>query len=293
MFMEPDFIIKPRGPFSWDATRDVLANWAPMRRFWSKHSIVRMAFPLDEEYDPVGVALWEDRGLNGKVYGTGDVDRVRRQVSRIFSLDWDGSDYPEVGLAPLSPGSIKVYSGTSDGQPQVSVIVVTDETKVILGVENVVVVDTVTVKGVLTEKTFDWFAQDKYGNVWYFGEFATEYQDGKPIGHKGSWEGGVNGAQPGIVMEANPKVGDSYCQENSPGVALDQVQVLSVTKSICVPFGCSNGNVLQTKDTTPLEPSAVEHKYYIPGAGEAKTFDVTAGSVKSELITIIHVDEED
>jgi DNA-3-methyladenine glycosylase II len=97
MFMEPDFIIKPRGPFSWDAATDVLATWAPMRRFRSEHSIVRMAFPLDEEYDPVGVALWEDRGLNGKVYGTGDVDRVRRQVSRIFSLDWDGSDYPEVG----------------------------------------------------------------------------------------------------------------------------------------------------------------------------------------------------
>jgi hypothetical protein len=171
------------------------------------------------------------------------------------------------------------------------VVVITDETKVIMGIKTVVVVDTVTVQGVLTEKTIDWYAQDKFGNVWYFGEFATQYTNGQPTGHEGSWEGGVNGAQPGIVMEANPRVGDSYCQENAPGVAQDQAQVLSLTKSVCVPYGCSSGNVLLTKETTPLNPG-VENKYYSPSAGEVKTVDVTGGPAQTALIAIVHVEDD-
>ena len=148
--------------------------------------------------------------------------------------------------------------------------VVTWETKVILGVTCVVVRDTAYENGQVVEDTYDWFAQDKQGNVWYFGEFTQEFKPGKypdkPLNSAGSWEAGVDGAQPGILIKANPVVGEVYMQENHPGVAEDTVEVIALNEKVDVVYGSSN-ETLKTFDYTPLDPSALENKYYIPGVG--------------------------
>jgi hypothetical protein len=187
---------------------------------------------------------------------------------------------------PLKPETTFVYKGKSDGVPTRQEFVVTDQTKTILGVEARVVVDTNWEGGKLIERTEDWFAQDDEGNVWYLGEFATEYEDGEVIGHEGSWEAGVDGAQPGIVMKANPVVGETYAQENAPGIAEDMATVLSLTESVCVRYGCLS-NVLQTAEVTPLEPGNVEHKFYAPGVGQIKTVKVEGGEEQSQLVKIL------
>ena len=120
--------------------------------------------------------------------------------------------------------------------------------------------------GNLTEKTFDYYAQDKKGNVWYFGEDTKEYENGKVVSTKGSWEAGVDGAKPGFIMQADPKVGETYRQEYYEGEAEDMAKVLSLSESVTVPYG-SFDQVLVTKEWTPLEPGLVEHKYYAPGVG--------------------------
>jgi hypothetical protein len=188
---------------------------------------------------------------------------------------------------PLRPGTTLVYTGSFSGEPSATIFRITHDTKNILGVTTVVIDDTVIVKGVIEEHTIDWFAQDKFGNVWYFGEFATEYQNGVPLSHDGSWEAGVNGALPGIVMEANPKVGDFYCQENAPGIAQDQAQVLSLHKSICTPAACPSDNVLQTKETSPLN-TTVEDKFFASGVGQINAKDVKNGVHKSVLVAVLH-----
>jgi len=193
---------------------------------------------------------------------------------------------------PLKPGTTFVYKGKSDGTPTREEFVVTYRVKTILGVETRVVRDTNWEAGRVVEITEDWFAQDDDGNVWYFGEFSTEYENGEVVGHEGSWEAGVDGAQPGIVMKADPKVGDVYQQENAPGIAEDTAKVLSLTESICVPYGCFS-NVLKTKDFTPLEPGVVEHKYYAPGVGLIKTVLVKGGEEQSSLFKIVAGDDDD
>ena len=138
--------------------------------------------------------------------------------------------------------------------------------------------------GVPTEDTLDWYGQDDQGNVWYFGELATQLPAGT---HDGSWTAGVNGAQPGYIMEATPKVGDIYCQENAPGAAQDAAQVLSVSTSRSVPFGSFTGNVLQTKDYSLLEPKN-ENKFYGPGIGLLEAISSTGPSEDIQLETIEH-----
>ncbi|MGH2729262.1 MAG: hypothetical protein ACRDJI_01490, partial [Actinomycetota bacterium] len=145
-------------------------------------------------------------------------------------------------------------------------IVVTDKTKEILGITCTVVKDVVTVEGVIAEKTFDWFAQDRYGNVWYFGEISKDYEDGKFAGTEGSWEAGTDGALPGIVMLGDPEVGDEYRQEYYAGEAEDFGKVVELDASVEVPYG-SFDNVLVTEDWNPLEPKVLENKYYARGIG--------------------------
>jgi hypothetical protein len=184
---------------------------------------------------------------------------------------------------PLTPGTLFLYEGSSEGQPSTNHVYVTYETKVIVGIPCVVVRDTVWVAGQLTEATIDWYAQDREGNVWYMGEWSTEYPGGS---HAGSWQAGVLGAQPGIIMEDDPEVGDVYRQEYFAGHAEDMAAVLSVTASVCVPYDCYSGNVLLTRDWTPLEPGAIEHKYYAIGVGNVKSIDVHGGSDVEELVAI-------
>jgi hypothetical protein len=147
-------------------------------------------------------------------------------------------------------------------------------------VECVVVDDRGWEAGKLIEKTYDWFAQDEEGNVWYFGEDTKEYNNGKVTSTKGSWEAGVDGAKPGIIMEAHPKVGESYRQEYYKGEAEDMAKVQSSNESVKVLYG-SFDHVLVTKEWTPLEPGYVEHKYYARGVGQ-----VSGGGL--ELVDVKH-----
>jgi hypothetical protein len=187
---------------------------------------------------------------------------------------------------PLAPGTRFVYKGTVETVAVVGVVTVTRHRPTIAGVRTVEARDKVFEDGVLTEDTLDWYAQDDEGNVWYMGEFATQLPDGT---HNGSWTAGVDGAEPGFIMEARPRVGDSYCQENAPDVAQDAAQVLSVTASRTVPVGTFRGNVLKTKDFSLIEPGA-EHKFYAPGVGLIEALSVSG---PSEDIKLTSVDRED
>jgi len=169
---------------------------------------------------------------------------------------------------PLKPGTTFFYEGTEDGVSQSNSFTVTFDTKQILGITTTVVHDRAFEEGELIEDTFDWFAQDAAGHVWYFGEDTTEFDPdtGLPISTAGSWEAGVDGAKAGIIMLANPQVGDMYQQERAAGVAEDQAEVLSLNESACLPFGCFN-NLLLTKEVNPLDPGIADHKYYAGGVG--------------------------
>jgi len=185
---------------------------------------------------------------------------------------------------PLVPGTRFTYNGTVKQTPVVDIVYVTRNVSTIAGVKTVEVRDQVFESGVLTEDTLDWYGQDDQGNVWYFGEFATQLPAGT---HDGSWTAGVDGAQPGYIMEASPTVGDRYCQENAPGAAQDAGEVLSLTASRSVPFGSYAGNVLQTKDYSLLEPKN-ENKFYEPGVGMLEAISTTGPSEDIQLSTIEH-----
>lgn len=167
---------------------------------------------------------------------------------------------------PLQPGTIFVYEGRTEKGDEHNEVYVSSDTRVILGVTCVVVSDTVMVDGVLEEATLDWYAQDRQGAVWYLGEDSKEYENGTVVSTAGSWEAGVDGAQPGIVMPAHPAPGDPYRQEYYQGQAEDMAQVLSLTESASVPYG-DYTNLLMTKEWSALDPAAVEHKYYAQGIG--------------------------
>jgi len=186
---------------------------------------------------------------------------------------------------PLTPGTTFVYEGeTEDGKERIEVSV-THETKEILGVTCTVVSDKVWVDGELAEDTLDWFAQDKDGNVWYFGEDSKEYEDGKVVSTEGSWEAGVDGAKPGIIMKANPQIGDAYRQEYYEDEAEDMAEVLSLNESVSVAYG-SFENCLKTQEWTPLEPDIVENKYYAPGVGVILELAVEGESERVELVEV-------
>jgi len=185
----------------------------------------------------------------------------------------------------LVAGTTFIYQGNDANKSTYEEFVVTDQTKMIQGVNTRVVHDTVSTNGKITEDTFDWFAQDDAGNVWYFGEDSSQIKNGKVVGHEGSWEAGVNGASAGIVMETKPKVGDTYQQENAPGIAQDTATVVSLNESVCVAYGCFS-NVLVTKENSPLDPGVVENKYYAPSIGEIKSLVTQGGSESSELVNI-------
>jgi hypothetical protein len=174
---------------------------------------------------------------------------------------------------PWKPGARWVYTGTKDGQPERVEVRVTKATKTILGVRCVVVSDVVTVNSTLAEKTTDWYAQDKAGNVWYFGEDTAEYQNGVVTTTQGTWEAGVDNAKPGIVLHAHPTVGKPYRQEYRPGVAEDMARVLTVSGTVTVPAGTFK-NVVQTRDINPLDPSKIENKWFAKGFGSIRVLRI-------------------
>lgn len=194
---------------------------------------------------------------------------------------------------PLEPGTTFLYEGTSDGVPTTNEVFVTHETKEILGVDTTVVRDLGFEDDVLVEETFDWYAQDEDGNVWYFGEDTKELdEEGNVITTEGSWEAGVDGAEAGIIMLADPRKGDRYHQEFAPGVAEDEAKVLSLDKSRCVRLGCFD-DLLLTREWTTLLPGVVDHKFYAEGVGFLLGVTVKGGEERSELVEITFEDGED
>jgi hypothetical protein len=205
----------------------------------------------------------------------------------------DGGDYaPPIDPAdfvavvdnpyfPLKPGTRWVY----EGEDERIETVVTDQRKQVMGVDVTVVRDTVSsLDGQLIEDTIDWFAQDREGNVWYFGEESKDYEDGKVVSTHGSWEAGVDGALPGIVMPAEREVGHAYRQEFYEGEAEDMAQIRRIGVHKEVAFGAFD-DVVITRDWNPFEPDVIEEKYYAPGIGmifETKTAGDTGSAELTE-----------
>jgi hypothetical protein len=189
---------------------------------------------------------------------------------------------------PMTPGSHWVYREIAgDGAVQRVDVKITGRTKrVANGIAGRVVRDVVTQGGEPVEVTDDWYAQDSDGNIWYLGEDTAEYENRKVVSTEGSWEAGVDGAQPGIAMPADPEVGMTYRQEYYAGVAEDEAKVLSLDEQAGVPFGHFTG-VVMTKDLNPLEPRLLEHKFYARGVGPALTLDISGASGREELVRFI------
>jgi len=186
---------------------------------------------------------------------------------------------------PLKPGTAFHYRGVRDGTPQTDDMVVTHRTKIVLGVRCTVVEDTVSSRGKPVERTFDWYAQDRAGNVWYMGEDSLELRNGRFLRASDSWQAGVAGARPGIIMRGHPRVGDVYRQEYyKPGGALDQGRVLGTSASVKVPNG-SFEHVLATVEWSPVEPQ-LEKKWYVAGLGEVKEKVVAGGHEEFELVRV-------
>ena len=185
---------------------------------------------------------------------------------------------------PLDPGTVFRYITNSKAGQEVNDVVVSHGTKAILGVTTTVVLDSVYTDGDLTEATADWYAQDKDGNVWYFGEDSKELDHGQVISTEGSWEAGVAGAQPGIVMEANPVVGDVYRQEYQPGVAEDMAKVTGIDVPVTVPYG--SFPALETLEWTKLSPNDRARKYYARGVGNVLELAPKGGQVRTELVSV-------
>lgn len=198
------------------------------------------------------------------------VDLCDKLGGGIYDPDIDPADFVSVIDNPYMPFPVGAQwnyeADTEDGFEEVQVTVLPG-TRTIMGVECVSVQDTVTLDGVFLEDTTDWFAQDVDGNVWYFGEISINYdEDGFIEDVDGSWIAGVDGAKPGIVMPAAPQVDQTYRQEWLLGEAEDAGTILDLDASIGLGIGTFNG-CIQTEDFTPVEPDALEHKYYAPGIG--------------------------
>ena len=186
---------------------------------------------------------------------------------------------------PLVPGTTFRYNGTGDAAGETTVTTVTPDTREIMGIRATVVHDQVFDGNELKEDTYDWYAQDADGNVWYLGEDTKEYKNGRVTSTEGSWEAGVGGAKPGIAMWADPAAHmfTPYHQEYLSGVAEDMGKVTSVHGDVVVPYGKFR-DCVETEDTSALEPQVREHKYYCRGVGIVK--EVESAKEGSELVAV-------
>ncbi len=187
---------------------------------------------------------------------------------------------------PLIPGTVLVYHGAKDGKRARDVLTVTHRHRTILGVRTTVISDRLYLNGRLAERTTDWYAQDKQGNVWYFGESTTTLDaHGKTLSREGSWRAGVHRAQAGIYMPAHPKPGDTGRQEYYKGHAEDQYKVLSLTAHATSPAASSH-RALRTQETTRLEPGTVDHKLYVRGIGAIREQTIKGGNERLVLFSV-------
>jgi len=185
---------------------------------------------------------------------------------------------------PLAVGSEWRYEGPTDEGIETITVLVTGERKTVMGISAYVVRDTVEINGELVEDTYDWFAQDDQGNVWYLGEDVKDYENGVVVSTAGSWEAGVDGALPGIAMPAQPAVGDAYRLEYYAGEAEDMFEIIAADRTLTVPFGTYD-RAITTKDWTPLSPAVIEEKWHAYGVGLIYGTHISGGSGTVELVS--------
>jgi len=189
---------------------------------------------------------------------------------------------------PWKPGSLWVYRGVKDGVVQKDTVRVLDGTKTILGVHCTVVSDVATHNGSVLEKTTDWYAQDRAGNVWYFGEATAELDaGGRVTTTSGSWLAGRDGGQEGLYMPAHPKPGQSGRQEYLRGEAEDHFRVLDVHAEAAVPAVKTHAALL-TEEWSPLEPGVLERKLFVRGIGIVHEQTVSGGTDRNSLVSVRH-----
>jgi hypothetical protein len=185
---------------------------------------------------------------------------------------------------PLVPGTTAVFEGFKEEAEMRNVVTVSFDTRQIVGVTATIVRDTAYEDGIKAEDTFDWYAQDDAGNVWYMGEDTREFdEDGNIVSTEGSWEAGVDGALPGIIMLAQPRPGTTYRQEYG-FVAVDMATVINRHRHMDVPYG-SFEDVVETKEFSCIEHT-LDHKFYAPGVGLIAEVAVANGRERISLISV-------
>jgi hypothetical protein len=188
---------------------------------------------------------------------------------------------------PLQPARTLVYVGVKDGTAAVDVVAASRRTRVVDGVRTRVVEDRLYLGGVLKERTADYYAQDRCGNVWYFGEDTAELDRlGRVVDTSGSFLAGADGAQPGVVMQAHPQLGRTFRQEWYRGEAEDVFTAVGLDVRVTVPYG-SFRHALRTRETTALEPGVVDNKYYVRGIGEVAELAVRGPREKLVLVDVL------
>ncbi len=188
----------------------------------------------------------------------------------------------------LIPGKTLIYETKTDEETERVEVTTLNDTRTVMGIECMIVWDRVFLNDELVEDTMDWFAQDMDGNVWYFGEDSKEIMDGEVKSHTGSWESGIDNAKPGIIMLANPEIGDQYRQEYLIDQAEDMGEVLAMYEKVEVPYGVFE-SCLKTRDWTPLEKNSDEYKYYSPDTG-AVVLEV--GAYSGERVELVDIKNE-
>lgn len=189
---------------------------------------------------------------------------------------------------PLRVGRSLVYTGVKDGKAALNIATTTNRTQLVAGVLTRVVEDRLYLDNVLEERTSDYYSQDRCGNVWYFGEdTATLDANGNVISTDGSFRAGVNGAQPGVFMQADPQLGRQFRQEWYRGHAEDRFTAVASDASVRVPYG-SFRHALRTEERSALEPAVLDNKFYVAGIGEVSEVSVRGPVEALRLVEIIY-----
>lgn len=218
------------------------------------------------------------------LFFSGNFNFIKKDVTPELNV----SEFSEVidnRYFTLTPGTKYIYEGMTGEGLERTETYVTEEKRIVNGVETTVVWDRVLLDGELIEETYDWYAQDKEGNVWYFGEDSKGYENGTIVSTSGSWEAGIDGAEAGIIMKANPSTGERYKQEYYKGVAEDMAEIISLGEIAETEYKTFS-NCLKTKDWNSLESGSEEYKYYCPEAGNVVLEILIEDNERVELIDI-------
>jgi hypothetical protein len=209
----------------------------------------------------IGIVLYSQRSKSGNSTDDSNIEEYKPVINPDNFTTNITNPYLK-----LPVGRELTYESKTDGEVERTTIVITSDTKVVMGVTTRIYWDRVWLNDILIEDTRDYLAQDNNGDVWYFGEDVDNYNNGKVINHNGSWLAGVDGAQPGIWIKAEQIVGDSYRQEYYKEIAEDMRDVVSINETVKIDVGTYH-NCVKMYDWTPLEPEVKEYKYYCTEVG--------------------------